>query len=110
MKVVFNRILPFDGFFCVNLFGLLFIRKKSDGTNPYVPQSTVNHEAIHSEQMKEMGYVLFYLIYFFEWLFRVIFHSVAYRRVSFEIEAYLHTYDFDYLSTRKHYAMWRRTK
>lgn len=44
MKIIYNNILPFKGFKCVNLFGILFARK---GAN--ITQITVNHESIHSQ-------------------------------------------------------------
>ena len=27
MKVIYNNIIPFKGFKCINLFGVLFVRK-----------------------------------------------------------------------------------
>ncbi|MCD8286207.1 MAG: hypothetical protein LUD50_03155 [Clostridia bacterium] len=108
MRLVYNKIIPFEGFTAINLFGIVFVRLNSDGSRPYISERTRNHEAIHTAQIQELGYVFFYLIYFFEWLYRVIFHSVAYKRVSFEIEALLHAGDQTYLSGRKHFAMWRK--
>lgn len=110
MKIVYNNIIPFKGFLAINLFGMLFVRNKDDGTNPVVSQSTLNHEAIHTAQMKELGYILFYIIYFFEWLVRLFIDAkAAYRGISFEKEAYGHQDDQDYLSTRRHFAQWRKT-
>jgi hypothetical protein len=31
----------------------------------------------------------------------------AYRGISFEVEAYEHQYDYDYLKSRKRFAQWR---
>ena len=70
---------------------------------------TMNHEYIHSEQMKELWYVGFYLIYVLEWLFNLVFHTKeAYMRISFEREAYAHEKDLDYLKTRERFAQWKR--
>lgn len=99
MKIIYNNILPFKGFKCVNLFGILFARK---GAN--ITQITVNHESIHSQQMKELLYLPFYIWYIIEWLIRLFLKGNAYRNISFEREAYLNERNADYLSKRKHFA------
>ena len=99
MKIIYNNILPFKGFKCVNLFGILFARK---GAN--ITQITVNHESIHSQQMKELVYLPFYIWYIIEWLIRLFLKGNAYRTISFEREAYLNERNADYLSKRKHFA------
>lgn len=68
MKMVFNDIIPFGKFSMMNLFGILFIRKRYEKTikdgmragNLRVLK-TLNHEQIHTAQMKEMAYILFYI-------------------------------------------------
>ena len=107
MKVVFSNIIPFRGFLAINIFGVLFVRKSmKEKLDNYV----FNHELIHTAQMKELLYVFFYIIYFFEWIYRLIFHtSTAYEGISFEREAYRHQDDLFYLQTRKHFAQWRKT-
>ena len=106
MKIIYNRIIPFSGFVAINLFGLLFVRREYKG---YINKQTINHEAIHTAQMKELGYIGFYLIYFFEWLYRLVFYTKnAYRGISFEKEAYGNQDNLSYLKKRKHYAMWRK--
>lgn len=52
MMVIYNNILPVKGFKCINLFGVLFVRKGLKMTDV-----DFNHEAIHTKQMKEMLYV-----------------------------------------------------
>ena len=47
MRIIENSILPPRGFKCINLFGVLFVRK---GT--YMRDVDLNHEAIHTAQMK----------------------------------------------------------
>lgn len=63
MKIIKNNILPFDGFAAINLFTVLFVRKdyadKYEKTSRYVEM--VNHELVHTEQQKEMLFILFYL-------------------------------------------------
>lgn len=105
MRIIYNRIIPFPGFLAINLFGLLFVRKEFKGE---VGDSTINHEAIHTAQMKELGYLPFYLVYLIEWLGRLICSPKdAYRGISFEREAYDNQDNPDYLKTRKHWAQWR---
>ena len=50
MKVIYNNIIPFPGFKAINLFGVLFVRKGCTMSG-----SDINHEMIHTAQMKEMG-------------------------------------------------------
>lgn len=112
IKTVWNKIIPLKKYAAVNIFGCIFIReellsyymiKKKDF------QKLLNHEAIHSAQMRELLYIGFYIIYCLEWLFRVIFHTkTAYRGLSFEKEAYNHESDMTYLQNRKHFAQWRK--
>lgn len=102
MKVIYNDLIPFDGFCAMNLFGILFVRKYCK-----VDDITYNHEAIHTAQMKELGYVLFYVLYLIEWLIRLFMNGNAYRNISFEREAYENEKDMNYLNVRKPYAMWK---
>lgn len=104
MKIVYNRFIPFKGFSAINLFGVIFARKECK-----VTPRTINHEKIHTAQMRELGYIGFYTLYFLEWLVRlVVATKTAYRGISFEVEAYEHQYDYKYLENRKRYAMWRK--
>lgn len=48
MKVIYNKIIPFKGYKCINLFGVLFVRKGCT-----MRESDYNHEAIHTKQMKD---------------------------------------------------------
>ena len=106
MKVIYNNIIPFPGYIAINLFGTMFVRK--DLAHKFNEKS-INHESIHTAQMKELGYVGFYLLYFLEWLVRLVIHpKTAYMGISFEKEAYAHEKDLDYLKTRKKFAQWRK--
>lgn len=110
MRVIENNILPFPGFLAISLFGIVFVRKKEWGesTEKY-RRKVLNHEAIHTAQMKELLYVGFYILYLLEWIYRIIVdtHS-AYRRISFEREAYMHQSDDNYLNDRKAFEQWRK--
>ena len=102
MKIVRNNIIPFKGFKAINLFGILFCRK-----NAVIGSVLLNHERIHTAQMKEMLYVFFYIWYGIEWLIRAIMYwdcKMAYRNILFEQEAYWYDDDMDYLKNRKHFA------
>lgn len=103
MKVVYNNIIPFPGFNAINLFGIVFARKGA-----VISLQTLNHEAIHTAQMREMAYV-FYLWYLIEWLIKLFrYGKKAYQNISFEREAYTYQYDYTYLHRRKGFAWWKR--
>lgn len=107
MRIIYNKFIPFKGFRAMNLFGVIFARKDY---KPIVPHC-INHERIHTAQMKELGYIGFYILYFLEWVYRLIFHTnTAYRGISFEVEAYKHQYDYLYCNHRKKFAQWRKQK
>lgn len=99
MKIIRNNIIPFKGFAAVNLFGVLFVRKDTVLTTVMM-----NHEHIHTTQMKEMAYVFFYLWYVIEWLVRLTMKGNAYRNISFEREAYSNQKNMAYLSQRERYS------
>ncbi len=99
MMVIYNNILPVKGFKCINLFGVLFVRKDLKMTDV-----DFNHEAIHTKQMKEMLYVFFYLWYVIEWIVRLFKRGNAYRNISFEREAYSNQCYLKYNKERKRFA------
>jgi hypothetical protein len=104
MKIIYNNLLPFKGFAAINLFGVIFARSEH---NP-LSGRTVNHEAIHTAQMKELGYVFFYIWYVVEWIIKLGIHGKqSYRNISFEREAYERMDDFSYSERRKRYAFHR---
>lgn len=102
MKIVRNKYIPFTGYKSINLFGVLFVKNSAK-----LSKVDINHEAIHSAQIKEMLYVFFYIWYIIEWLIRLIqFRNsyMAYRNTSFEREAYQNQEDLYYLKGRKFYG------
>lgn len=107
MKIIYNSILPKKGFAAINFFGFVFARKEY---NP-ISKKVINHEAIHTAQMKEMLYIFFYLWYGIEWLIRWVGYGCksnkAYRNILFEREAYSNDADLDYLKNRKKYGFLR---
>lgn len=105
MKIIYNNIIPFSGFKAINLFGVLFVRNGCT-----MSESDINHEMIHTAQMKEMGYVLFYVWYLVEWLIKLVKlgdSNKAYRAISFEREAYGNEKNLIYTATREKFA-WRK--
>jgi hypothetical protein len=102
MKIIRNNIIPFKGYKAINLFGVLFVRK-----NAKIDNITLNHEAIHTAQMKELLYIFFYLFYVIDWLIGLVVYwfdtKRAYKEICFEKEAYVNEKDFDYLKKRKPY-------
>lgn len=100
MKVVRSKYLPpLRRHVAINLFGVFFVHP---GVN--VNERLINHERIHTAQMRELLYLPFYIIYLVEWGIRLMMRGNAYLSIGFEREAYLHERDLDYLEHRKPYA------
>ena len=107
MKVIRNKVIPFGRYKAINLFGVLFVRK-----GVKVNQQMLNHEEIHSKQMKELWYILFYVWYLIEWLIRLFQYKgkKAYRNISFEREAYDYDWYMYYMIERKPYTFLKYLK
>lgn len=115
MKIIRNSIIPLPGFTAMNLCGILFVRG-----NATIDDEMLCHERIHSRQMREMGYLPFYVWYLTAWLIRLLWaiaslpfankkrrrHRLydAYAHLWFEREAYEHASDAHYLEHRRPYA------
>lgn len=103
MKVIRNRLIPFGGYYAINLLGVVFAKGDCD-------DETLRHEAIHTAQMRELLYLFFYVAYVVEWVVRfAILHDSrrAYYAVSFEREAYANQSDTGYLTRRRRFASFR---
>ena len=102
MKIIqnkwINKFIPFPSFKAVNLFGVLFVRG-----NARIDDITLNHEKIHTAQIKEMLYIFFYLWYVVEWLIRLCMKGNAYRNISFEREAYKYQNELGYVKLRNRF-------
>ena len=109
MLVIRNKVIPFTGFKAINLFGVLFVRGDAR-----IDEVTINHERIHTAQLRELLYIFFYLWYVIEYLIRIPMYDFdivqAYRNISFEREAYANDEDFEYLKSRKLFAFVRYLK
>jgi len=99
VRIVRTNILPTKGFDAINLMGVLFVHR-----NVYISKLLVNHERIHTAQMRELLYVGFYVWYLLEWFVRLFMKGNAYRNISFEREAYYNEQNLGYLRNRPHYA------
>lgn len=107
MKIIHNKLIPFGKYSTINLFGVLFTKEKQ------LDNISINHESIHTAQMKEMGYIFFYLWYVIEYICIRLFHKKqgdAYHDVSFEEEAYYYEYNLNYLNERKPYSWFKFIK
>jgi hypothetical protein len=76
---------------------------------PALKQSAlvINHEKIHFRQQQELLILLFYPVYFLNYLFnlcRYKNHYQAYFQICFEKEAYANERNFKYLSERKPFS------
>lgn len=103
MKIFYSKYFPPKGFTAINLFGIIIARKEYGNLS----RKEINHEKIHSFQIKELLWIIFYLLYFFEWLFRIVQYRnplKAYYNISFEREAYSNDGNMSYLKNRSPYS------
>ena len=99
MFVLRNSYFLFKPFAAINLFGVLLVRKEV-----MLTPSLINHEHIHTCQMREMLFVFFYLWYVVEWGARCLMKGNAYYNISFEREAYANHDKHDYILSRIPYS------
>lgn len=120
LKLAYSKIIPFSGFYCINLFGILIRRDKYK--NKPISSRVYNHELIHTLQSEDfipnkknsdfiriLDYLIFYLLYIIEYILKLIctifyWKIRPYRSLSFEIEAYTNESNLDYQETRKRFA------
>nr|WP_298900187.1 hypothetical protein [uncultured Psychroserpens sp.] len=102
MVLISKYIVP-RGYVGITIFPFIFLKNYNLKTNAIL----VNHERIHLRQQLEMLVVPFYVFYCVEFLIRLIvmknWHQ-AYRRISFEQEAYRNEKDLNYLKSRPFYS------
>lgn len=99
-KIIYNKYIPFGNFLAINLFGVIFAKGK-------LSRACVNHELIHSAQIRELLFVFFYVFYVTEWLWKSICYRSfmkGYMNISFEREAYCNAGDLGYLRRRKRFS------
>jgi hypothetical protein len=96
--------IPFKKIQGITLFPFIIVRPKKPN------MVLLNHERIHIRQQLELLIIPFYLWYLVEWLYHYAYcrHGwMAYRRISFEREAYDNEEDFEYLKNRKLWNFWK---
>ena len=119
MKVIYNKFIPFKGFYAITIIKWIFVReeyKYLDRLSVY--NKMINHESIHEQQILDftskafpswlryaIGSICFYPLYGLEWLFKLIPCFItkrnAYRSLCSEQEAYENERDFNYINKRK---------
>lgn len=81
-------------------FPFILLRNKNSRQDPVL----MNHERIHLRQQLELLIVPFYLFYLINYLYNLITtldHETAYRNIIFELEAYDHDKELNYLAHRR---------
>ena len=118
MKVIYNKFIPFKGFYAITVIKWIFVRdeyKHLDGLSIY--NKMINHESIHEQQILDftpkifpkwlrytIGSICFYLLYGVEWLFKLIPCLITKKNVCrslcAEQEAYENEDNLNYLESR----------
>ena len=118
MKVIYNKFIPFKGFYAITIIKWIFVReeyKRLDGSRIY--NKMINYESIHEQQILDfipitfpnwlrytIGSICFYLLYGLEWLFKLIpcliKNKSAYRSLCAEQEAFKNEVDSNYINNR----------
>ena len=116
MPATVNRFLCRKGYTAITLFGRLFTREESSATRLNKKCDALkNHEMIHLRQAQDTGnsWYRFYWLYLW-YSFKALWYIRKQRRAAyylnpFEMEAYCHMYDLDYLeSTGGKATEWRK--
>lgn len=119
-KVIYNNIIPFNGFQAITILPFVFARKSYKPLKDHV----INHEGIHLRQQMEVlvvaaaviaSLILFfdlswwlmcivpfayYALYCLEYIIRLFAYGrghEAYKNISFEQEAFMNERNFNYL-------------
>ena len=87
--VIMTNILP-HSIIAITIFPFIFVNKEKNITD-----EIINHERVHMRQQLECLFVFFFMIYFFEWIFK------GYDKISFEREATENENNLNYLKSRK---------
>ena len=102
MVLISKYIVP-RGYVGITIFPFIFLKYYNLKTNAIL----LNHERIHLRQQLELLVIPFYVWYGVEFLIRLIvirnWHQ-AYRRISFEKEAYTNEKNLNYLKSRSFYS------
>ena len=105
MFVIIAPYLFHKNFRGMAIFPFVFLRDKSLKNN----EKILNHECIHLRQQLELLWILFFICYGLEFVFRWIEYrdrKKAYLNISFEREAYQNEENINYLKSRKIFAFY----
>ena len=97
--LIINKFIFLSNFNALAIWPFIFLRDKKLKNDDIL----LNHEKIHLKQQKELLWIFFFVIYFIELLAKIAIYKrlkLAYRNISFEREAYLYEYDFNYTGTK----------
>ena len=106
MIVLVLKYLTPKGFRGITLFPFIVLVDKKDREDVVM----MNHEKMHIRQQLEMLIVPFFIWYGLEFLFRWIQFKdkhLAYRKISFEREAYANEENINYLKARSFWCFLR---
>lgn len=99
MIVIVSKYLIPKRFRAIALFPFIVVRDIFETDNLVL----INHEKIHLRQQLELLIIPFYVLYFADYLIRIIIFrdkNKAYKSILFEREAYLNEENLNYLQSR----------
>lgn len=106
MILIVSKYLIPKGFNAIAFYPFIVVGNHFETNNSVL----LNHERIHLKQQKELLILPFYLLYFIDYLIKMMVlrdKNQAYKNIVFEREAYAHENDMGYLKSRPIWN-WRR--
>ncbi|MDO5616958.1 MAG: hypothetical protein Q4G16_12250 [Cruoricaptor ignavus] len=106
MIIVCQKLLKNTKINGICLFPFILLSNPKDKSN----KRLINHEKIHYRQQMELLVIPFYIWYvveFYYWNFKLKDSFLAYKRISFEREAFANEHNFSYLKKRKLWSFWK---
>lgn len=106
MIIVCQSLLKNSKILGITLFPFILLISKELKKNA----TLINHEKIHLRQQIELLIIFFYIWYvaeYFYWYWKLGNKYLAYRRISFEREAFAQEQTTNYLSKRKLWSFWK---
>jgi hypothetical protein len=103
MILIVSKYLIPKGYRGLTIFPLVFLKSALSKSDLVL----LNHERIHLRQQLEMLVLPFFIWYGLEFLLRLIKYrdrNMAYRKISFEREAYANEKDLHYIKQRSFYG------
>lgn len=98
--IIFSKYIFFSSFNALAIWPFIFLKDRSLKSDNIL----LNHEKIHLRQQIEMLWLVFFIIYLFEFLIKLMVYKkpkLAYFNLSFEREAYQNEENLNYLRNRK---------